>query len=77
MSDALWIALVTETKIRRDEARTNAEIVKGLRATLQGSTEKMFLQFLPIFNATRQKVEISDEAHLPPFYRLVYLMKIK
>ena len=162
-------SLVTETKFRRDEARANAEIVKELRTSLQGSTEKMFLQFLPkgtivpyfgtrynfdqttwalcdgangtpdlrdrfvlgstfqdvgdtggslqhshtasldvdgkvlrsesktfshydgattaakfnvethdhVFNTTRQKAAVSGENHLPPYYRLVYLMKIK
>jgi hypothetical protein len=30
-----------------------------------------------IFNMTRQRATVSGENHLPPYYRLVYLMKIK
>jgi hypothetical protein len=162
-------SLVVETKIRRDQARADAEIIRALKGSMQGSTERMFLQFLPkgtivpyfgtrynfdqttwalcdgtngtpdlrdrfvlgatfqevgdtggglqhshtadidfdgkvlrseaktfphydgpatgtkfnlethnhVFNTTRQKATINGESHLPPFYRLVYLMKIK
>lgn len=30
-----------------------------------------------VFNVTRQKATITGENHLPPYHRLVYLMKIK
>lgn len=30
-----------------------------------------------LFNLTRQRASANGENHLPPYYRLVYLMKIK
>ncbi len=40
-------SLVTETKMRRDQAGADAEIVKALKESLQDSVDRMLAYFLP------------------------------